>query len=440
MALLDEIFLRSLPASPGFAPLDPKMDEPAMAQEAREAAAERMRRAARRPQAWGPFDPVVAPGIGLLSELGGGQMAPEGADAAAMPGENVPLPQPRPQVAPSAPTDLSAVARSAGPAVPTVQQAAMAASPEPSGWDRFWGRVPEASTLLAMAGGFSGAPSIGDGMRRAFSAAAPMAAINERQQQARQTQNQTVRYLMARGMSESDARAAASNPALLTSLLKKPDIPAGYRVTAAGNLEFIPGGPADPAVKRAQADRQNAPSGYEWVDPSDTSKGLRALPGGPAGKLPSEVAGRLALMHEAAAGIPQARDILLKGRGDTGTGVSGAAASYTNIGDTGRAQRTIRTAIEGVLRAMTGAAAPHSEVERYESMFMPSPFDSPATAKQKMDQLQGFIDRATKLITMGHGGPELMAQAMGGSAPAATGPLGVNQSRVINGVTIKRLN
>lgn len=436
MALLDQVFLGSLPQSAGFPVFDPAAVEVADAEEARRVAARRLARGAGRPatfeERW-PSAPMAAPDFGLLADIGMAGMTPAGG---LLDSQSIPLPRPRPEQAPvGAPTDLSAVARA-----PVMPAPVAPAVPE-SGWDKFWGKVPEASTLLALAGGFAGAPSIGIGMQRAFSGAAPMVAINERQTQQRNQQNLTVKYLMARGMSEADAKAAVSNPTLLAALLKKPDIPAGYRAAPGGNLEFIPGGPADPAVKRALGDRQNAPSGYVWVDPENPEKGMKAVPGGPAGKLPSEVAGRLALMHEAAQGIPEATKILMQGRGETGTGVSGAVASYTNIGDTGRAQRTIRTAIEGVLRAMTGAAAPESEVTRYENMFMPSPFDSPATAKQKIGQLQGFIDRATKLITMGHGGVEALNAAVGGAPmPTMTGPLGVGQSRNVNGVTITRVN
>jgi hypothetical protein len=109
----------------------------------------------------------------------------------------------------------------------------------------------------------------------------------------------------------------------------------------------------------------------------------------------------------------------MEGRGDTGTGISGAAASALNMGDTGRANRTVTVAIEGALRAMTGAAAPEAEVKRYENMFMPSPYDSRATATQKLNQLEDFLNNAQRLVTQGRN--------PGGDRPAtrASDPLGL---------------
>jgi hypothetical protein len=138
--------------------------------------------------------------------------------------------------------------------------------------------------------------------------------------------------------------------------------------------------------------------------------------------------------------LPGARSILLKGRGKTGTGVSGLAASKTNIGDTGRAQRTVRTAIEAALRVMTGAAAPETEVVRYEKMFMPSPFDSVPTANQKLDQLEQFMANADALVSQGRSARAPSASAPGAPAASAGPSLGVGKSTTIDGVTIKRLN
>lgn len=202
----------------------------------------------------------------------------------------------------------------------------------------------------------------------------------------------------AAGLTESQAMLAVMNPKLGEALMT----PKYEKVGPGENLVSV-GGAGGVGRTVASGGPEKPPSGFEWVDKSDPSKGMRGIPGSPATQLPSETAGRLALMKTAVADLPKAREALLKGRGDTGTGVSGAAASYTNIGETGRAQRTVRTAIEGVLRAMTGAAAPESEVSRYEGMFMPGPFDSAATATQKLNQLDDFISNAERLINQGRG-------------------------------------
>lgn len=154
---------------------------------------------------------------------------------------------------------------------------------------------------------------------------------------------------------------------------------------------------------RAERGDVKAPSGYRW----STEDQLEAIPGGPATKLSSETAGRIAMMQTAREGLPDARDVFLKEWG-VGGALDNVAAQIPYVGDIawlsgdiGRARRTVRTAIEAALRAMTGAAAPESEVDRYEGMFMPGVYDNQASAKQKLDQLDQFIARAEEIVTRG---------------------------------------
>ncbi len=55
---------------------------------------------------------------------------------------------------------------------------------------------------------------------------------------------------------------------------KQPEVPAGYRMTPDGNMEFIPGGPADPKSRTSK----NPPNGFRWTVTGE----LEAIPGGPA--------------------------------------------------------------------------------------------------------------------------------------------------------------
>lgn len=192
-----------------------------------------------------------------------------------------------------------------------------------------------------------------------------------------------------------------------------------YEKLGPGDNLVAVGGSGGAARTVASGGPEKPPSGYDWVDPKDPSKGVQAIPGGPATHLPSETAGRIAMMETGAADLPNARKVLMDGRGSMGTGVSGAAASAANIGETGRANRTVRVAIEGALRAMTGAVAPETEVKRYENMFLPSPFDSRETAAQKLNKLDDFISNAKRLVTQGRG--------PAGNQPAgrASDPLGI---------------
>lgn len=265
-------------------------------------------------------------------------------------------------------------------------------------------------------------------------------------------ENQTVKALVARGLDPDLAQTVARNPALLQGVVsqmfsaksgvninnrlvdprtgkviadfsdtkapetKEVETPGGGKVTLQWNQnskawEPIPGVPTGGAGK--------PPAGYQYVDQNDPSKGLQAIPGGPATHLPSETAGRVAMMETAAADLPSARKILMDGRSGTGAPLSSMAASTLNVGDTARANRTVRVAIEGALRAMTGAAAPEQEVKRYENMFMPSPLDSRETATQKLNLLDDFISNAKNLVTQGRG-------PAGNAAPGRkSDPLGI---------------
>lgn len=73
------------------------------------------------------------------------------------------------------------------------------------------------------------------------------------------------------------------------------------------------------------------------------------------------------------------------------TGVAWIAQDYD------RARRTVRLAVEATLRAMTGAAAPESEVTNYMDMFMPARTDPVATARQKLLLLETFMRRFESL-------------------------------------------
>lgn len=429
-----------LPTGPGFAALDPTFNEPAMAQDAREVAAERLRRGVKRDR-WGPFPGIVAPQIGMLSDLA----APQAPEMAPEPAPDVPLPRPRPA---DEPMDISAVARNPGAPMSLAPQMAPAAgpaapqAPAASPFDGILERINDnRGTLLALAGGFAGAPSIGTGMRRAFSAAAPASVIDKQLQTAKQTRNETVEWLKRRGMSEADARTLAANPTLLANALKKPDVPAGYRLARDGNLEFIPGGPADPAVKRAQGDRQNAPPGYAWVDPENPKAGLQAIPGGPAEKVDSQVAARLGLAESFLGQLPQIRGRLAAG---DATGPLDALQAKFGVGAPGELRRQIESGSEALLRNLTGAGMNMTEAEKYVKRYELEATDTIGSITSKMNQLERELKFTMEAVRRGRGGNiRVGANGLteGDASPAgAPGALGVGQSRTLNGVTITRVD
>jgi len=158
------------------------------------------------------------------------------------------------------------------------------------------------------------------------------------------------------------------------------------------------------------------PSGYTWAPDGQS---LQAIPGGPATKLPSGEAARIAAAQTAQESLPTAREVYKE------QGLGDRINQLLNRGDTGRAERTIRLAVESALRAMTGAAAPESEVKQYMELFAPSVTDGAATRKDKLDRLESFIRNIRANLEQGRGpavgAPPQSAQPQQ-QAPAAGSP------------------
>lgn len=158
-------------------------------------------------------------------------------------------------------------------------------------------------------------------------------------------------------------------------------------------------------MKIAEVAAGKAPAGYRWGPDGK----LETIPGGPATHISADVAGRLAMMRTAQVDLQKSREVFLKE-----WSTKDVANAQIGAGDIGRAQRNVTLAIEAALRAMTGAAAPDSEVRKYEGMFLPKSYDTLETRKQKLALLEGFINNAMQIATQGRG--DLPALP---SAPAA---------------------
>lgn len=125
---------------------------------------------------------------------------------------------------------------------------------------------------------------------------------------------------------------------------------------------------------------------------------LEAIPGGPATQMSGDQAGRIAMMRTAREGLEQAKVFF------SDMGVTGRAGKLFNMGEAGQAERTVTSAIEATLRALTGAAATTNEVERLEKLFAPTIYDSVATRADKLQKLEAFIGKAEGVLTQGRGG------------------------------------
>ena len=152
---------------------------------------------------------------------------------------------------------------------------------------------------------------------------------------------------------------------------------------------------------------EDAPKDYRWaIDPNSGQTALdetgrpiaEPIPGGPATKIPGEQAAKLAAMQTAEQSFQDAQ-AFFENMGYMGDRVN----KVLNRGDAGRAERTIRLAVESALRAMTGAAAPEHEVDQYMDLFGPSVFDTPATITDKLNRLKSFITNMKANLSQGRG-------------------------------------
>lgn len=282
-------------------------------------------------------------------------------------------------------------------------------------------------------------PQVGDSyMDRINSGGSLMGSLfggDPAQRIAQQNQNAQFRAFQEAGLTPSQAMIAVSNPKLAEKLMEK--LSPTYSAHNVGNtaLVFNPAtGTMQPAYTEPKYEKlgpgenlisvggggktntiasggpQKPPAEYMWNDPSgDPSKGMTAIEGSAATRLPEGSAGRMALMEVAQKALPSAREVLMKDRGDLGllglraTGNPGIQ-SVVGTGEVGRAQRSIRLAVEAALRASTGQAAPETEVVRYADMFTPTAMDSRETAAQKFNQLEDFMVSHKELATRGRGG------------------------------------
>jgi hypothetical protein len=137
---------------------------------------------------------------------------------------------------------------------------------------------------------------------------------------------------------------------------------------------------------------ENPPAGYRYTPDGQS---LEAIPGGPATKLPGDMAGRVAALQTAKESFADVRNFY------EGQDWGDRASQLINSGSAGRVERNVRLAIEAALRAMTGAAAPESEVENYLNIFGPSALDTQATIKDKLDRLESFMGNVEANIAQG---------------------------------------
>lgn len=140
------------------------------------------------------------------------------------------------------------------------------------------------------------------------------------------------------------------------------------------------------------------PTGYRWKSSGDLEK----IPGGPATQLSPEQAGKYASVLTAKKDVKASSDLLFDKDGKIKDRNLLVTAAFNAPNSVGRQYRTgMKRAIEALLRARTGSAAPASEVDNYMTMYMPSYFDDDATIEAKRKALDQFITDTASIVELG---------------------------------------
>lgn len=149
-------------------------------------------------------------------------------------------------------------------------------------------------------------------------------------------------------------------------------------------------------VLRRQAEARptsaKPPSGYRYKDDGET---LEVIPGGPADKVPFSDAAKIAMMDKGLNDLNRAEKIV------DGLTLGTRAGMAIDSGQGFELQQIVQGSIEAFLRAMTGAAAPESEVQRYMDLYGPEFNDRPSTMKRKLADLREVINRTLSRFSSG---------------------------------------
>ena len=140
-----------------------------------------------------------------------------------------------------------------------------------------------------------------------------------------------------------------------------------------------------------------APKDMMWVEPGNLDAGVVPIPGSNASKMSPEQAAKAQLMEGGLEAIRDVRSGLINEDGSVDrmsiASIYAGGLPFTE----GRQLRVqMLDAIEGKLRAESGAAVPETEVKRIGERFMPSPFDSDELVKKRLDMLERFMSGSYK--------------------------------------------
>ena len=154
------------------------------------------------------------------------------------------------------------------------------------------------------------------------------------------------------------------------------------------------------------------PSGYEWLDPNDQSKGVKPIAGGPAEQIPGELAARVGMGNNFLnKDLPVLRE---QENLEAATGPIDRAMAWAGYGKPAEIQRKFQSGVEVLSRLLSGAGMTQVEIDEKTARYMPTLADGPKSLKTKLDQLEAEIRAAGDAAMRGRGGSILSQPAQGG--------------------------
>lgn len=264
----------------------------------------------------------------------------------------------------------------------------------------------------------------------------------------RQNLNQTVEWLKGKGMDEGQARMLAGSPPALNEYLKT--MAAGNDPMKALQLEKtgleienlrnpqVKPSESERAYEQAKADGFTGsrmeydiamkeagrnkidintgvklPSGYEWLDPNDQSRGVKPIAGGPAEQIPGELAARIGMAENfLSKDLPEIRSAVKAGNV---TGLFDRFQAANNSGSVqARTYQKIQSGVEVLSRLLSGAGMTKDEIAEKTARYLPTYTDDANSVAAKMDQLEAELNATKDMAMRGRGGSQPPPQGAGG--------------------------
>lgn len=184
---------------------------------------------------------------------------------------------------------------------------------------------------------------------------------------------------------------------------------------AAAPSSAVPG--ARPIVPMAPAGGASPSSSAPSPSGSGSQPGARQIMPPDEKPVAGDSAGRFALVPEARNALEQAQKAYFPDGKTFDRTLAGVA--YMNVPNSKGAEiyNAVSRAIANRLRIESGAAAPPAEVTAMTKRYLPTPWDSDALARQKLDGLKQYFDAFATSATQG-AGPAIR----GGGTPAGASP------------------